>query len=207
MTKLVSALELKDKVIYKAYDNGNEEVGVVFRKEDNHILSRSEIADFFQKTNYPFFKLLSFRFEEVKNDDNSGWYRKEKGGYYRITGEGYINSSSWDNLNMDNYFFEVANSFSSVVKAEEIKNSEILRRQMQRFADENNTRVLDWDDWNQRKFYIEVNTSALPGYAVESTVNWRSMNEVYFSSSLIAQRCIDEIIKKNNKEVYKLKNM
>lgn len=133
-------------------------------------------------------ELLEMDFEEIKEMENP--YERVVGGelYSVIDRTGNVVSFK-DKYDYDGVMFNIANYFNNKNYAEYIAFKESLMRRMDRFAWENNARVIDWDR-NVAKYYIVFNyydkvAEVLVAYLVQS-------NDIYFTSKEIAKMALEK---------------
>lgn len=132
-------------------------------------------------------ELLKIDFEEIKEMKNP-YTRVVNGGFYHAIGrEGNVD---WlkDDSDYDNKLFNIANYFDNKEYAEYIAFKETLMRRIDRFAWENNAKVIDWN--NCSKYYITFS------YRYNELITeWECSNQsnnVYFTSHKIAEQAIEE---------------
>lgn len=173
-------------------------------KYDNKILTvkDGDLVDiesntYLRKENISITELLKMEFEEIKEAKNP--YKQAGYGerYYSIF-ESRIHSNTDSNHEIDNKLFLTANYFDNKEYAEYIAFKETLMRRMDRFAWENNARVIDWDDnarvvnWhNDSKKYFITFDHKYNELTIDVSFAYQS-NNIYFTSQEIAEKAIEE---------------
>lgn len=192
---MIRVNELQEGKVYKAYD-GEIDLFAVYKKEGNSLMCRKGERSWVGSS-LDLFEILNLEFDEIGDEDSiTGWRRDgdEKNVYYTIESDGNISPSLvWVNDSMDKKVYANANCFQTVRKAKEVRDDDILRRLMQRFADENSTEELDWENRQKPKFII-IYSYHMEKYIVKDVYGYKAESAVYFESGSIAQRCIDEIV-------------
>lgn len=134
-------------------------------------------------------ELLKMDFEEIKEMKNP--YTRVNNGkrYYFINERGEVDYLTDSICCFDNEQFINANYFNHKEYAEYIAFKESLMRRMDRFAWENNEKVIDWYDCST-KYYIkfEIDTKKP---RISRCISCRS-NDIYFTSYKIAEKAIEE---------------
>lgn len=179
-----------------------ENIGKIFETEDGEKFSVNEYSSKFENSvvliqeDTPVYitsKILDLNFKEVKSTLN--WFNKEsqQKRYYYIDSDGEIESFVYDNVDIDERHIKFLNSFTSKEKAEYVRQRQLLDRMVMKFRDENDEDVneipLGKKMWEIR--YSLSNNEFYPFGMAYS----RSMNGVYFTTSDMAQRCINEVVK------------
>ena len=138
-------------------------------------------------------EIMTLEFEEIQ-PQLTGWERvDEDKAYYTIPSSGIISTYTEDYCNADDKIFNTCNYFSTKEKAEEVRDMNLLQRMMLKFYDEEDGQV-NWNDGNKRKYSINYDY-LFKEFSITQVFTCKKMNEIYFSSAELAQRCIDEIIK------------
>lgn len=108
--------------------------------------------------------------------------------YYSIFGF-RAHSDTDNNFEFDNELFSAANYFNNKEYAEYIAFKETLMRRMDRFAWENNARVVNWDCSSTKHFIAFDNNNK------ELKISWciaYKSNDIYFTSKEIAEQAMEE---------------
>ena len=134
-------------------------------------------------------ELLKLDFEEVKETKNPYervnlgkryYFKNEKGEVDYLTDLiGYFDADQFIN----------ANYFNNRNYAEYIAFKETLMRKLDKFAWENNAKVIDWEH-NLTKYYIAFDINSK-----ELKISWRvsyKSNDVFFTSKEIAEKALEE---------------
>lgn len=136
----------------------------------------------------PTAELLEMEFEEVKEMKNPYARVTNKGLYHVIEREGNIDCMADDSV-CDNRMFDIANYFNNKEYAEYIAFKETLMRKLDKFAWENNARVIDWER-NSKKYYITFDID-IKNLVVYWRVSHKS-NDIYFTSKEIAKKALEK---------------
>lgn len=81
----------------------------------------------------------------------------------------------------DNMFYDLANYYESEFVAAQNARADTLMRQLRRFAVEHRTKELNWNDYNQRKFYIGYDCKRKV-FDIECDTDYITSHTVYFDS-------------------------
>lgn len=136
----------------------------------------------------PIVELLEMEFEEVKEMKNPYTRVVNREKYYSIGKEGSV---EWfkDDSGYDNRMFNIANYFNNRNYAEYVAFKENLMRRMDRFAWENNEKVVNWND-RSAKYYISFSHTD-NRLMVDGALVYMS-NNIYFESHEIAVKALEE---------------
>lgn len=135
-------------------------------------------------------ELLKIDFEEIKETKNPYTRVNDRERYYAMGRTGCVGSLQESCYYFDDNLFSIANYFSNRNYAEYIVFKETLMRKLDRFAWENNARVIDWDDSCSAKYYIEFSNTR-----DELIIDWNcsdQSNNVYFTSKEIAKKAVEK---------------
>ena len=121
---------------------------------------------------------------------HAGFIISDKGLVYE-----YIKGSPGNADNTNNL-----NEFSTVEKAQEIADKQLLFRKLQKYSDEHDGDKIDWHNINKAKYSIFYSYMNL-GLFVRSKYNAKGMGEVFFYTERIAKDAIKEF-KKELEEYY-----
>lgn len=111
--------------------------------------------------------------------------------YYWVDNDGLVGSSYKQNLPDDDFRYDTANYYSSKDIAENNARADQLMRQLRRFAVENREKEMDWNNSNQRKYFITYdNPDCVLNVASYCVI--RELNVIYFDSKELAERAIEE---------------
>ena len=125
-------------------------------------------------------------FKEVNQIKNPYTRVNNRERYYSIS-ELMVHSYKDDNDETDNKLFSKVNYFNNKEYAKYVAFKETLMRRLDRFAWENNARVIDWDDGSEKYFITFSNRHNV------LTVDWACMyksNDIYFTSRDIAEKAL-----------------
>ena len=158
-----------------------KEINEVFEVEEGNLIAATR--------NFTMAELLKLDFEEIKETKNP-YKQVERGDKYHSMFGFRIHSNTDSNDEFANKLFNVANYFNNKEYAEYIAFKETLMRKLDRFAWENNARVIDWNDSCSAKYYIEFSNTR-----DELIIDWicsGQSNDIYFTSREIAEQAIEE---------------
>ena len=138
-------------------------------------------------------------YEEYVEKQLTGWERVAKGEkYVSITQYHKVKYTEFEDETDDN-IYGIANYFSTEEKADEINFKQTLFRKLQRFSDENGGNEIDWDNFDQPKYYIKYFCYDSQKIRVECICTVRDFGQVYFVSEEVTQKAIelfrDDLIK------------
>lgn len=138
-------------------------------------------------------------YEEYVEKQLTGWERVDRGENYMAID--YSSMSTFTNYDdkYDDKLYEFANFFSTEEKAEEIRFKQVLFRKLQRFSDENGGNEIDWNNFDQPKYYIKYFCYDSQKIRVECICTVKDFGQVYFVSEEVTQKAIelflDDLIK------------
>lgn len=167
----------------KRYKCGNS----IFKVKDGDLVDIESNA-YLRDENISIADLLKLDFEEIKEMKNPYERVDYKDWYYAIERAGFA-TTLVDNSDYDDRMFNVANYFNNKEYAEYIAFKENLMRKLDRFAWENNAKVINWCD-SSKKYYI-----AFSNQYSELMIDWDfayKSNNIYFTSREIAEKAIEE---------------
>lgn len=132
-------------------------------------------------------ELLKLDFEEIKETKNP-YERVNLGKRYYFKNEiGEVDYLKDLNGYFDDEQFIHANYFNNKNYAEYVAFKETLMRKMDRFAWENNEKVIDWYDCST-KYYIKFEID-IKKFRISRCISCRS-NDIYFTSEEIAEKAL-----------------
>ncbi|MEG2289597.1 MAG: hypothetical protein RSC24_06480 [Clostridium sp.] len=192
-TKRFKLGDMEEGKEYKAYHN-DALLGSYF-KRDYKLVLRNGVGEIVE-TNSRIFDILDWEFEEVEKKD-SGWFDdtiNKESAYWSIGNLGQVFPTRFEGCRFDIKSIDYGNAFTTKEKAEKELERRKLSNMMQKFADENNTTDIDWNDGRQRKYEIYFNYN-FDEYNINIAKSCETIGATYFISEEIAQRCINEVIK------------
>lgn len=157
-----------------------KQVNEVFKVEEGNLIAATR--------SFSMAELLKMDFEEIEEMKNP--YKQAGYGerYHCIYGYTiHLNTDS--NHEIDNKLFSTANYFNNKEYAKYVAFKETLMRRMDRFAWENNEKVIDWYDCST-KYYIKFEID-IKKIRISRCISCRS-NDIYFTSYKIAEKAIEE---------------
>ena len=182
--------ELDLKAEGKRYKCGNR----IFKVKGGNLID-VEKDTYLGVENISIAELLKLDFEEIKEMKNP--YERVNNGerYYFVSERGVENFKEFTECS-DNKLFNSSNYFNNKNYAEYVAFKETLMRKIDRFAWENNEKVIDWYDCSTKyyiKFEIDINK-----FRISRCISFRS-NDIYFTSEEIAEKALkkfkDDLIK------------
>ena len=149
----------------------------VFKVEEGNLIASIK--------NYCMAELLEMDFEEIKEMKNP-YERVSVGERYYLKNQIEVKYSNDD---FDNMQFIHANYFNNKEYAKYVAFKENLMRRMDRFAWENNEKVIDWYDCST-KYYIKIDID-IKKFRISRCISCRS-NDIYFTSREIAEKALEK---------------
>lgn len=178
----ITKLDLKAEG--KKYKCGN----IIFKVKGGNLID-VERNTYLGIENMTIAELLEMDFEEIKETKNP--YERVRFGerYYFVDGRGGVDYIKDLNDHIDNKQFNCLDYFNNKNYSEYIAFKESLMRRMDRFAWENNARVIDWDK-NVTNYCIifdnhNKDVEIMVAYALQS-------NDIYFTSQEIAEMALEK---------------
>ena len=130
--------------------------------------------------------LLKMDFEEIKETKNPYERVNNDERYYFVSERGVENFKEFTECS-DNELFNSSNYFNNRNYAEYVAFKETLMRKLDRFAWENNEKVIDWYDCST-KYYIKIDID-IKKFRISRCISCRS-NDIYFTSKEIAEKAL-----------------
>ena len=148
--------------------------------------------------------LIAEDWEIVEEKEEKIWWEPEiRGNYYLINGTGHISCNPYDDDDIDKRFLSIGNCFQTEEQAEFMAEKLRVIHELEKFAYENNEEEIDWNNSEQRKYYLYFD------YADMSIVSCDSYSKcqhiplaVYFTSKEIADKSIKAIGEERLKKYY-----
>lgn len=175
----------------KRYKCGNR----IFTVKDGDLVDIESNA-YLRDENISIADLLKLDFEEVKETKNPYERVDNRDIYYVVKEQGGVGKFKDLNDRIDKGQFINANYFNNRNYAEYVAFKETLMRKIDRFAWENNEKVIDWYDCST-KYYIKFEID-IKKFRISRCISFRS-NDIYFTSEEIAEKALkkfkDDLIK------------
>ena len=139
---------------------------------------------------------------EIVEEKKKYWTPKEKEKYFYI--EDCMGVSDDRNVQapIDYCRFNIGNFFKTKIEAEHILEKLKVIHELQKFAYENNEGEIDWKNFNQCKYYLVYDTKDEDLYVDYTVYCKREPFNIYFTSSKIAKKAIEEIGEDRIKKYY-----
>ena len=157
-----------------------KDINEIFEVEEGNLIAATR--------NFSMAELVEMEFEEIKEVKNPYTRVNNRDRYYSIFGL-KIHSDTDNNFEFDNELFSKANYFNNKEYAEYIDFKETLMRKLDKFAWENNAKVVNWDCSSTKHFIAFDNNDK------ELKISWCTAyqsNDIYFTSRKIAEQAIEE---------------
>lgn len=128
------------------------------------------------------------------------WKPEDNEKYFYVSGRGVINICRWINDTTDNGCYEIGNCFKTKEEAEFALEKAKVEAELRRFAEENNEYEIDWEDDDQKKWFIYINCDTKKIDIIYNTV--LKTHCIHFSSKEITKQAIDYIGEERLKKYY-----
>lgn len=159
-----------------------KDINEVFEVEEGNLIAATR--------NFSMAELLKMEFEEVKDVKNPYTRVDNKELYYFIEKNGWVDFTEEYSHDYDNKMFNAVNYFNNRNYAEYIAFKETLMRRLDKFAWENNAKVVNWDDNWSTKYCIKF-SNARNEFIIDWNCSYQS-NDIYFTSKEIAEKALEE---------------
>lgn len=159
-----------------------------FCKQANEVFKVEEGNLIASRKSYCMADLLKFDFEEIKETKNPYERVNNDERYYFVSERGVENFKEFTECS-DNELFNSSNYFNNRNYAEYVAFKETLMRKLDRFAWENNEKVIDWYDCST-KYYIKFEID-IKKFRISRCISCRS-NDIYFTSFEIAEQALEK---------------
>jgi len=154
----------------------------------------AEMQEQFDKMQKQLNELKEFKLKEPKKM----WKPEKNQIYYFVNAEGFICECVWWDDEEDNYRYSTNNVFKPKKEAEEYRKKIEFQSKFKNFLKERNNE-LDWNDYNQSKWYMYYNHYRKEIMFLDETFN-KNQGTIYASSEQILEDAIAEIGEDNVKK-------
>ena len=137
--------------------------------------------------------------EELKSKD---WKPKKGDTYYYIGSVGSIFNYDCSEDILDEAHLNIGNCFKTEEDAKYMVEKLKVIHELQKFANENNEKEIDWNNKTQYKYYLVYDTEDEGLYVDYTAYCKREPFNIYFTSFKIAKRAIEEIGEDRIKKYY-----
>lgn len=130
------------------------------------------------------------------------WKPKNRERYYFINhgANECIDYYDWDNDSLDDNLYSIGNCFRTQEEAEFALEKQKVHTELKRFALEHNETEIDWNDSDQKKYYLMYDY-----YENRIFTSYNKFTKtpiVYFTSKEIAEQAVEAIGKERLKKYY-----
>jgi hypothetical protein len=130
-------------------------------------------------------------YKKLQPEKKTGYERVKQGSiHYYVDFVGNVNGDYDDHDTWYNKIYDIANYYSDQTVAKNNARADKLMRQLRRFAVEHREKELNWNDGDQKKYFIYYRY-AVNKVDIEINYEWRVAGLVYFDSKETAQLAID----------------
>lgn len=168
----------------KRYKCGNR----IFTVKDGDLVDIESNA-YLRDENISIADLLKLDFEEIKEMKNPYERVDNRDIYYAVKERGGVGNFKDLNDHIDDKLLNSLNYFNNKNYAEYVAFKETLMRKIDRFAWENNAKVINWCD-SSSKYYITFDIDNKE-FRISRRMSYQS-NDIYFTSFEIAEKAIEE---------------
>ena len=168
----------------KRYKCGNR----IFTVKDGDLVDIESNA-YLRDENISIADLLKLDFEEIKEMKNPYERVDNREIYYAVKERGGVGNFKDLNDHIDDKLLNSLNYFNNKNYAEYVAFKETLMRKIDRFAWENNAKVINWCD-SSSKYYITFDIDNKE-FRISRRMSYQS-NDIYFTSFEIAEKAIEE---------------
>lgn len=122
---------------------------------------------------------------EVVEEKKKWWEPKKDEKYYIICGDGSIDYNNYDGDAADKRLMAIGSCFQTEEQAEFMAEKLKVIHELEKFAYENNTEEIDWDDKDQRKYYLILTCTGGKNRYMDATYTFELRSvpfNVYFTS-------------------------
>lgn len=112
--------------------------------------------------------------------------------YYSICPNGNIVSSIEKNTFYDDNCWKLGNYYNTIKEAEFAKQKQLVYQELKKYALEQNTGEIDWENYLQFKYFIYYNTKS-NDLGIMDVSKRKITGQVYFTSEKIAENAIKDI--------------
>ena len=145
---------------------------------------------------------LADDWEVVEEPKSKDWKPKKGDTYYYIGSVGSIFNYDYREDISDEAHLNIGNYFKTKEDAKHMVEKFKVIRELQKFANENNEKEIDWNNKTQYKYYLVYATEDEELYVDYAVYCKREPLNIYFTSSKIAKRAIEAVGEDRIKKYY-----
>ena len=145
---------------------------------------------------------LADDWEVVEEPKSKDWKPKKGDRYYYIYHTGFIFYCGYSEDNMDKAIINIGNCFKTEEDAKYMVEKLKVIHELQKFANENNEKEIDWKNKTQYKYYLVYDTEDEELYVDYTAYCKREPFNIYFTSFKIAKRAIEAVGEDRIKKYY-----
>ena len=145
---------------------------------------------------------LAEDWEIVEESKIKDWKPKKGDTYYYIGSVGSIFNYDCCEDILDEAHFNIGNYFKTEEDAKHMVEKFKVIRELQKFANENNEKEIDWKNFNQCKYYLVYDTEDGELYVDYAVYCKREPFNIYFTSFKVAKRAIEAVGEDRIKKYY-----
>ena len=138
---------------------------------------------------------------EEKNK-NKWWKPKVNEQYFYIRSTGIVDYHNCDNDKIDKLFQSFGNCFQTVKEAKFVAEKLKVIRELEKFAFENNSEEIDWNNSKQGKYYFYFDYADMSIVIDSYYICQDTPFNIYFTSKEIAEKAIKTVGEERIKKYY-----
>lgn len=142
---------------------------------------------------------------EVIEDKKQWWKPELDEKYYIICSDGSIDFNTYDGDFCDKSFMAIGNCFQTEEQAKFMVEKLKIIHELKTFAVENNEEEIDWNNKDQRKYYLILTCTGGKNRYMDATYTFELRSipfNVYFTSEKLAKKAIETIGEERLKKYY-----
>ena len=188
--------------VWFTLDNG----GALLRSVPGHYNKKATITGLEPLTLESVENVYAEDWEVVEEKNKNKWWEPELDEkYYIICGDGSIDYNNYDFDNADKRIMNIGNCFQTEEQAEFMAEKLRVIHELEKFAFENNEEEIDWNNKDQRKYYLILTCTGGKNRYMDVTYTFELRSvpfNVYFTSEKLAKKAIETIGEDRIKKYY-----
>lgn len=140
--------------------------------------------------------------EKAGDQENNKVWKPKNGEKYWYISDIKIDYYDFQDDSADRFLYSIGNCFKTKEDAIFACEKAKVIAELKRFAEENNEREIDWNDWSQYKFSIYCSYLHDDDIQCKESHAHKYGNTVYFTSEKIAKAAIEKIGEDRLKKYY-----
>lgn len=164
----------------------------ILEKGSNNMSKKEQLLNELEQIKKEFKEKIENVQKQIEKEDNKKewWTPKENEIYWYIHLDGKVYYQGYEDDEFNKQRIENLNYYKTKDKAKRIAFEQLLHRNLEKFAFENNEREIDWNN-NSLKYSIAYNYDSKE-LIIDETRDYKYISETYFISEEVAEKAMRE---------------